>query len=289
MKFTKTAAGLLQQTAGCFLSALGIYSFAVAARVPVTGISGVAAILYHLFGVPIGLSSILLNVPIVLVCCRLLGRRFFARSVYCMVLYALFTDAVLPLLPVYTGDRLLAALCGGVVGGIGDALIYMRNASTGGMDFITMAIKSKKPHLPFGNLTFAAAFAVVVVHGVIFRDVDAVIYGLLFNFVAAAIINRMMFGFNSGMLALIVTDHGAEVSAEIDRVADRGSTILKGYGGWRQEQRDVVLCACGDKQLYIIEKAVKRLDPACFIIMLRSNEVEGEGFHRLEFGNTDAT
>ena len=68
------------------------------------------------------------------------------------------------MVPVYTGDRLLATLCGGVICGIGDALIYMQNSSTGGIDFITMAVKVKHPHLPFGNITFAAALAVIAVH-----------------------------------------------------------------------------------------------------------------------------
>ncbi len=276
--------GIALEALGCLLSAFGICNFAVAAYVPVTGVAGIGAILYHLFGVPIGLCSVVLNLPIAAICYRLLGRGFFVRSVRCILFYALYADVLLPLLPTYQGDRLLAALCGGVISGIGDALIYMQNSSTGGIDFVTMAIKTKHPHLPFGNLTFGAAVAVIALHGLVFRDVDAVIYGLLLNFVVAAIINRMMFGFNSGMVALIVTDDGPAVCAEIDRVADRGSTILKGRGGWGGAEKDVVLCACGDKQLYAIEKAVKKLDPASFIIMMRSNEVEGEGFHRLELG-----
>ena len=109
---------LALEALGCFVSALGVYSFAVAAQVPIDGIAGVGAILYHLFGMPIGLSNILLNVPIVLYCFKLLGRGFFLRSVRCMVMFAFFTDFVLPMLPVYTGDRLLAAVCGGVVMGM---------------------------------------------------------------------------------------------------------------------------------------------------------------------------
>ena len=151
---------LLLQTLGCFISAAGIYSFAVAAEVPVTGVAGICAILYRLFGIPMGLSNVLINIPIILCTYKLLGRSFFIRSVYCMVLFAIFTDYLLPLMPVYQGDRLLATICGGVVGGIGDALIYMNNSSTGGLDFITMGIKARHPHLPFGNITFAAALAV---------------------------------------------------------------------------------------------------------------------------------
>ena len=278
---------LLLEAIGCFISALGIYSFAVAAGVPVTGVTGICAILYRLFGLPIGIATIVLNIPIVLFSYKKLGRAFFLRSLFCMVMFAVYTDTILTHLPVYQGDRLLATICGGVIGGIGDALIYMQNASTGGLDFVTMAIKVKHPHLPFGNLTFAAALAVIVLNGIVFHDVDSVIYGLLFNYLVAAVINKVMFGFASSMLALIVTDNGKAACEEIDRVADRGSTILHGQGGFNGDPKDVVLCACSNKQLYEIEQAMKQLDPRCFIIMLQSNEVHGEGFRRLELGKTE--
>ncbi len=275
----------LLQTLGCLISAAGMYSFAVAAEVPVTGIAGISAILYRLYGIPMGLSNVLMNLPVIFLCYKLLGRSFLLRSVYCMVLFAAFTDHLLPFLPVYTGDRLLATVCGGAIMGAGDALIYMQNSSTGGLDFITMAVKTRFPHLPFGNLTFAAALAVILANGLVFRDVDSIIYGLIFNFLSAYIINRMMFGFSSSMLALIVTEDGPAVCAEIDRVADRGSTILPGRGGFGgHSEKAVVMCACSNKQLYAIERAVKRIDPASFIVMLQSNEVHGEGFRRLELG-----
>ena len=223
---------LLLEVLGCFVSAAGIYSFAVASGVPVTGVAGVCAILYRLFGIPMGLSNVLINIPIILFSYKVLGKSFLLRSMRCMVLFAVFTDYLLPMVPVYTGDRLLATLCGGVICGIGDALIYMQNSSTGGIDFITMAVKVKHPHLPFGNITFAAALAVIVANGLVFHDVDSIIYGLIFNFVCSAVINKMMFGFSSSMLAMIVTDDGEAACKEIDRVADRGATILQGRGGY---------------------------------------------------------
>ena len=275
---------LLLEVLGCFVSAAGIYSFAVASGVPVTGVAGVCAILYRLFGIPMGLSNVLINIPIILFSYKVLGKSFLLRSMRCMVLFAVFTDYLLPMMPVYTGDRLLATLCGGVICGIGDALIYMQNSSTGGLDFITMAIKSRHPHMPFGNLTFAAALAVILANGLVFHDVDSIIYGLIFNFLSSYIINRMMFGFNACMMALIVTSDGPAVCRMIGEKVDRGSTILKGYGGYSQDGRDVVLCACSSKQLYIINRETKRIDPGSFIVMLQANEVEGEGFKRLELG-----
>ena len=124
---------LALEVIGCFVSALGLYSFAVAAGVPVTGVAGIGAILFRLFGLPIGVTNIIMNIPIVLICFKYLGKDFFFRSVRCMVLFAIFTDYVLAALPVYQGDRMLATICGGVISGVGDALIYMQNSSTGGL------------------------------------------------------------------------------------------------------------------------------------------------------------
>jgi len=218
----------LLQTLGCLISAAGIYSFAVAAGIPVTGVAGISAILYRLFGVPMGLSNVLINIPIILCTYKLLGRAFFLRSVYCMILFAISTDYVLPLLPVYQGDRLLATICAGVVGGIGDALIYMNNSSTGGLDFITMAIKARHPYLAFGNLTFAAALAVIVLSGAVFRDVDAIIYGIMFNFLVSTVINKMMFGFTSSMLAMIITDDGARyTNIDYNGLDFQGTNVIR--------------------------------------------------------------
>ena len=91
------------------------------------------------------------------------------------------------------------------------------------------------------------------------------------------------------VLDMIVTDDGKAACAEIDRVADRGSTILQGHGGYGGQPKDVVLCACSNKQLYEIEHAVQAIDPGCFIIMLQSNEVHGEGFRQLELGKSESS
>ena len=190
-------------------------------------------------------------------------------------------------MPVYQGDRLLATICGGAIGGIGDALIYMNNSSTGGLDFITMGIKARHPHLPFGTSCLRRRWRSSCSTVRCSRMLIPLFTVSCFNFIVSAVINKMMFGFSSSMLAMIVTDDGKAACAEIDRVADRGSTILQGHGGYGGQPKDVVLCACSNKQLYEIEHAVQAIDPGCFIIMLQSNEVHGEGFRQLELGKSE--
>ena len=169
----KKAAALAQQLlwelVGSIFVAAGIYNFAVQAQFPMTGFSGISIILYRLFHIPIGLSTILLNIPVAALCYRLLGKRFFVSSVRCMVISSVIIDYVAPLFPVYTGSRLLAALCTGVLAGTGYALIYTKNSSTGGSDFIIMAVKALYPHLSLGNIAFWSDVGIILVGGILFQ------------------------------------------------------------------------------------------------------------------------
>ena len=125
---------------GSIFVAAAIYNFAVQAKFPMTGFSGISIILFQMLNIPIGLSTIVLNIPVAILCYKLLGKKFFISSLRCMVISSIFIDYIAPLFPVYEGSRLLAALCTGVIGGIGYSMIYMQNSSTGGMDFIILAV-----------------------------------------------------------------------------------------------------------------------------------------------------
>jgi len=272
---------VLVEIAGSFLTAIGLYNFAVPAAFPMTGFSGLALILYRLFDLPIGVMTIVLNIPVALLCFQRLGHGFFLRSLRCMIVSSLFVDYVAPLFPLYTGSRLIAAICAGVIGGIGYAIIYMRNSSTGGTDFIVMAVKSMKPHISLGKIVFAADAVIILLGGVLLEDFDGIIYGLIVNYIYALVVDKLMYGMNAGKLALVVTNHSAAVTKKIDETCGRGTTILRGVGGYTNEARDVLLCACSNKEMYVVEKAIKSVDPAAFTIILESNEVHGEGFKNI--------
>ncbi|PWM21219.1 MAG: hypothetical protein DBX44_08775 [Oscillospiraceae bacterium] len=275
---------ILWECVGSMLIAFGIYNFAVQAAFPMTGFSGISIILYQLMGVPIGLSTILLNLPVALLCFRLLGRRFFISSIRCMVLSSLIIDYVAPLFPLYGGSRLLAALCTGIFCGLGYALIYIQNSSTGGLDFIIMAVKAVQPHLSLGNIAFLFDMAIVLAGGLLFRDVDGIIYGMIVNYITALVIDKVMYGANAGKMALIVTDYGKQVCQQIDATCQRGTTLIGARGGYQGTQRQVVLCACSNKEMYRIQRVVKQIDPQSFLIVLESKEVHGEGFRTIQIG-----
>lgn len=284
-KWGKQGVSFLIETLGGFLVAVAIDCFAINASFPLTGFSGVALIINRLFGLQIGATILLLNIPLAFLCYKLLGKGFFLRSVRSMIVSSFCIDYVGPLLPAYSGDRMLAALCTGVIMGIGYALIYMQNSSTGGADFVVMAVKAVRPHIPLGQIIFLSDFIIVLTGGALMQDMDGIIYGMIVSFIFSVVIDKVMYGANAGKLTLIVTSDGEKISQIIEDTCHRGSTLLKAAGGYSKEDKQVVMCACSDKQMYQVQQAVKAADPASFMVVLESNEVHGEGFKYLQIGD----
>lgn len=278
-KMNKTMAlNILFELLGSFLIAIALYNFAFNSSFPMSGFSGIALIFYRLYSLPIGITTILLNIPVAFFCYRLLGTSFFIRSIRCMIISSIMVDYIAPLLPLYDGSRMLSAVCTGVFSGLGYALIYMRNSSTGGADFIIMSVKALRPHLSLGKIAFLADAGIVIVGGLIFDDVDGIIYGLIINYIMAVVIDKVMYGIDAGKVALIVSPHGELIAKTIDDCCKRGSTLLSATGGYKQDGKHVVLCACNNKEMYLLQTAVQKADPDCFLIILESNEVLGQGF-----------
>ena len=277
-KSKEFAIDILVDIVGNMLIAIGVYNFAANSGFPVAGISGVALIFYHLFGLPIGTMTIVLNIPIIIFCYKVLGKKFLLRSLKTMLIQWPLMDFIAPMLPVYEGDRLLSAICAGVFSGLGYAIIYLRNTSTGGADFVIMSVRALKPHLSIGKITFVTDLVIVVTGGLIFGDIDSIIYGLILTYILTVVVDKVMYGIDAGKMALIVTDKGPEVAKRIDEMTARGCTFLKAEGSFSRDDKLVVMCACSNKEMYNVQKAVKDEDEKAFLIMMESNEVRGEGF-----------
>lgn len=264
---------------GGILLALGAYNFATVAKFPLVGITGISLIFYHLFGLPIGIVSLLLNIPIAIMCYRILGKKFMLRSVRTLIITSFIIDYIAPLFPVYTGDKLLAAICTSVLSGLGYAMIYSRETSTGGSDFIIMSVRKLRPHLSFGVITFGMETIIIIAGTLaVSRNIEGLIYGVIINYICAVVIDKVMKGLDSGKTLLIVTSHAKKVAEIISHVSDRGCTFLKAEGSYSSDEKDVVLCACNDREMVSIRKQVKEFDPDSFTIILDSTEVVGEGF-----------
>ncbi len=270
---------LLADIIGSLCISVGVYNFAAASGFPVTGVSGIALVFYYYWHLPIGLVTMALNVPIILICGRILGITFMLRSLKTMLISMFFMDTVAPLLPVYQGELILACICMGIFSGVGYALIYMRNSSTGGSDFITMSIRAKRPHLSLGRIIVTLDCSILLLCGLLMGgNVDKIIYGLIAAYIVSVVVDKVMYGLDAGKVSLIVTEHGKEISENIYELTGRGATLLRGSGSYSQDDKQVVLCACSYKQMHVVQRAVKEVDEKAFMVIMEANQVRGHGF-----------
>ncbi len=271
---------ILCEFGGCMLIAFATYNVAAPAAFAISGFSGIALILYRLFGVSMGLTNFVLNIPFALICWKLIGIKFLAKSIRCIIIQSVLMDVVAPLLPVLQLDRMIAALIVGVFYGVAFAIIYMRGSSTGGIDFIIMLVKHYKPYVKTGVISFLTELVTIAAAGIVFRDIEAVVYGILIVFLSTTTIDRIILGMNSGAVALIITEkgNGPKICGEIDMLTKRGATLIPGYGGYTNEERDIVLCTGTYKEIYAIRRFLHANEPKTFTIILDSKEVQGEGF-----------
>ena len=263
---------------GNILLAAATYNVAAAQGFPLSGFNGIAMVFYRLFHMPIGMTVLVLNILPALLCMKVIGKDFVLKTLRCMIISTILIDRIAPMFPVYTGDRMIAAIVTGVLYGLGFSMVYSRGSSTGGVDFLLILIKSYFPHIKTGFITFALDFGVVVGTGLIFKDIDGIFLGIMINYILAAVIDRTISGLNSGNVALIVTNRSKEIVEWIRDVAKRGCTIFEARGGYRGDRRDVVMVAGTNRDIYQVRKDVREIDPDSFVIIVPSNAVDGEGF-----------
>lgn len=276
--FRRLSHDLILDALGSFFFAVGVYNFAAPANFAPGGVTGIAIIINHFTKLPIGSLAFLLNIPLILMSMRVLGRAFLLRSLQTLVVNTIFLDLVSPRLPIYQGDPLLAALFAGALAGIGLAIIYQNKSSTGGSDLIIMSLRKRRPHMSLGQITLLVDGIIILLGGLVFRQIDAVLYGFIYSAAATLLIDKIMFGIISGKLVMIISDQGHEIARRIGGELERGATILQAQGAYSKEDRPLVMCACSRSQVPQVRKIVHQADPQALMIVTAYDEVYGEGF-----------
>lgn len=274
---------LLCDCIGSFLYAVGVVTFAKQANFAPGGVTGIAIIINHFCPfLKIGMLTVLINAPVAVICYRLLGHDFFVKSIKSMLISAFFLDYVAPLIPMYDGDPLLAALFAGALAGVGLAIIYIPGSSTGGTDFIIMSIQKKFPHLTIGAVSLCVDGMVILLGGLVYDNINAVLYGVLMTFVNTTILDHMLYGSGSQKMLLVISDKSDEIAWVITHELERGVTLLTGKGGYTQQARPMLFCVCSKIEVASTRKIVYRIDPTAMVMLSTVDEAYGLGFSKLE-------
>lgn len=263
----------------CILIAIGIYSFAKHANLAPGGVVGLALIVNHLFPfIPIGFASILINIPLIAISWKILGRSFLFRTFRTICISAFFMDVVLPRFPYFQGDPILAGAFSGVFTGIGLGLLFSAGTCSGGSDLILMCMRKLKPHMSFGQISLVVDGIIILTGGLVRDDMNAALYGCVYAFFVSNMLDKVMSGRVSGKLVMVISEHAGPISHGIDTEIVRGATILNGRGSYTKRHKEIILCAMSKRQLPHLRRLVRNNDPGALVIVLDFNEVYGTGF-----------
>lgn len=266
---------------GGALFAVGVNVFITPNDLVPGGVTGIALIFNHLFGLPLGAVILGINVPMFLAAFGVLGRDFTVRTLINTILSSVLIDLSAPFLPLYENDRMLAALFGGLCTGAGLGFIYLRGGTTGGTEIVARLLERKFPHIPIGQLLLIVDVLVILLGAAVFRDVDAVLYAAILVAVSAMILDRVLAGMDAGKMLLIQTEKPREVAARILTQIDRGATLLSATGAYSGQVRPLLLCAVRRAEFHPLRQLVASIDPEAFLIIVPTDWVYGNGFRAL--------
>ena len=267
-------------TVGSLIYALGQLYFIKPLHIPMGGVSGLALVANFLWSLPIGVVTIVLNIPLLFLGWRNMGREFFVKTTFAILVSSVFTDILEPLLPAFDGEMLLAALYGGIVMGGGYGLIFRAGGTTGGVDIIAKWINRQKD-IPIGTTNLIANAVVIVASALIYGNLDSALYAMITSYLTSMVIDKMVYGMDVQKSAMIITSKPKEVAGAIMEELHRGCTGMEGTGMYTGDKRAVLICAVRRHETGTLKKLILEKDEHAFMMISNISEVFGHNFKRL--------
>ena len=248
------------------------------------GQTGLSTVINYLTGFPIGMAALLMNLPLFLWAGFEIGYRLVGKTIVATVLSSADIDLIgllVPnVLPPYTNEPLLAAVCAGALEGIGLSLIFLRGATTGGTDLIARLLGRHFRYFSMGRLMFVVDVVIVAISAIAYQSLESALHAAISIFVSTHIIDAILYGADAGTgkMLYVISEKSDEIAARILNELDRGVTKLKAQGAYSGRPLDVLLCAVRRDEAHRVMDLIHEEDENAFLIVGDANSITGEGF-----------
>ncbi|MCI8764629.1 MAG: YitT family protein [Lachnospiraceae bacterium] len=270
---------LIYDFAGAFLQALGVWCFIEPCRIAPGGVSGMALLVNYLTAVPVGVMTLVLNIPLLISSYLCLNRKMTWKTIQTVLIMSLVLDGlVTPLFPQYVGDKLLSSVFGGILAGVGMAMIFMRDSTTGGGDILAKLLQKRFPYMHTGYALMMTDAVVIAASVLVFGKLEAALYGMISMVATTQTIDAILYGMNKGAMVMIHSEKNREIAEEIMERLNRGTTLFKSVGGFSKKEGETLLCVIDRKQFYLVKEIAYAHDPRAFVVVSETKETYGEGF-----------
>ena len=269
---------ILMVEAGTFIFAMAIGLFILPGKILSGGVAGITALLSNFIAFPEDLMAIVINIILFLLGSVFLGKGFFFNTLVFSVSYPFWLLLVTRFFPSYEIDPILAAVYGGIIGGIGIGLMFRNGGSSGGTDAIAL-IAEKYFHVKV-SLAVMMMDVVTVLAGLFIYGLNAVLIGLISVFLMSFALERTMeiYGGVEAKKFEIISDKYQEISRDILEIVERGTTLLDITGGFTGDAKKMLVVVVSDDQYSQVKSIVDKHDPKAFVIISQTKDVNGEGF-----------
>ncbi|MBO5175263.1 MAG: YitT family protein [Eubacterium sp.] len=271
-------------TAGTFFMAVGINVIYEPLSMVTGGFSGIGILVKKLTqtarwsGIPVGMTTLLLNIPLFIRGYCQKGKAFVKKTVYAASCFSFFL-LIVPTFDIVKQDYLMAALVGGLLNGSGIGLVFSQGASTGGSDLLSVLTAKILPGLSASERLILID-TLIVAAGVFIFGLEIGLYAVVAVFVTGKVSDAILDGLKFAKIAYIISDHPEEISEHILRELGRGLTGLEGQGMYSEKHKMVLMCVVSKKEAVLLKDIVKSADNEAFLILSEAKEVLGEGFWR---------
>ena len=244
------------------------------------GVTGIAILVNRLIGIPTGTLILLLNVPLLLLGIWKFGWKFICSTFYAIFIVSVATDVLAPI-GALTKEPILAAAAGGALSAAALGFVFRAGATTGGMDIVIKVLRLKYPHMKTSSLFLITDVCIASCSGLVFGNVDVVLYALVAGFVMSYVMDLVLYGKDEANLLYIISDRPEDISQRILGEIDVGVTFLQGRGAYSSQNKKVIMCVTKKQQAPGIEVIVKEEDPRAFMIITSASEIYGEGYKNI--------
>ena len=247
--------------------------------ISVGGFTGISQVInFFLPVLPIGITTLVLNIPLFAIATKMQGIKLLLSSLYSTVISSVFID-------LFSGihsfspmdDLLLAAAFGGVLAGVGVGMQLRVGATTGGTELAARLLKYKIRHISVGKLCFAVDIIVIIIYAFTFKKINNALYGIASMYIFSLSMDFVIYGGTHAKLAYIISPKSEEIKDKLLEM-NLGVTMVDSHGGWNGDEKQMIMCAFKRAQIAAIKKSVTNIDPTAFIIVCEAHEVLGEGF-----------
>ena len=262
---------------GAFLMAVSTALILLPNQLSTGGISGISTILYYLCNYSVGLTMLLMNVPLFVIAMVKVNKRLFFKSILGTILLSVFIDLLENLSPI-TNDRFLACIYGGIIMGIGTAIILKAGASTGGTDLLSYVIRAYNNKFKSSRVIIIADTIIIFFNIIFFKEIEIGLYSVIAIYLMGKMIDIIFEGIYFTKIMFIISEKYEEISKEIGILVKRGSTGIYSKGMYSGKQNVMLFCVASRKEVAEIKQIIKQIDKNAFIVTTDAIETLGKGF-----------